>query len=135
VRQATLETRVLEHARLQADYWREAQRGTSMSVHERYQRELAGLRREIQQVQMPCPLGEILVDMGFVARHDVDWAVEEQHKRKEHALLGEILLEQGLLSPSALIQALRRQLGLWDPTRLPTPSPHPHPPALTPTQE
>jgi len=106
----TVESRVLTYARLQLEYEEEARRGTSMSVHERYCRELDTLRHGLQKVHMKRPLGQILVEMGLVSQAHVTRAREIQQLRADTPLLGEILVQQGVLSPAALYRALRTQI-------------------------
>lgn len=50
-------------------------------------------------------LGEILVDMRAVAPRDVEQALEEQKSGNAH-LLGEILVEKGLVRDAAVKRAL-----------------------------
>ncbi len=102
---------VLEHARLQAEYWEEDRRGTAMSVRERYERALDQLRPEVQRTHQPRPLGEVLAEMGLVTPKQVSEALEAQQAGRRSRLLGEILVEQGVLAPKDIHRALQRQLG------------------------
>ncbi len=104
------ENAVLEHARLQAEYWEEERHGTAMSVRERYERALSRLRPEVQRTHLPRPLGEVLAEMGLVAPEQVAQALEAQQRRGKTLLLGEILVEQGAVTPQNLHRALRCQL-------------------------
>ena len=55
------------------------------------------------------PLGEILVDLGFVARADVDAALNQQ--RADGGDLEDTLVESGKMEPDALAKSLAMQLG------------------------
>jgi len=56
------------------------------------------------------PLGELLVDGGFLTADDLDVALAEQERRPE-CRLGEILVGRGYLTGSALARALAQQHG------------------------
>lgn len=100
---------VLDHARLQVAYWVESQRGTAMSVHQRYQRGLARLREEARRVRLPRPIGRRLVEMGIVTEEDVNRALEQQRAGSQRMLLGEILVQRGVVDPQVILDALHEE--------------------------
>jgi hypothetical protein len=51
-------------------------------------------------------LGEILVDMGRAVPRDVEEALEHQQSSRNPRLLGEILVEKGLVGSEAVKRAL-----------------------------
>ena len=57
------------------------------------------------------PFGEIAIGMGFSTKEDVDKALEIQRQLKErkepHKLIGMIMLEEGMIDTSQLIEILR----------------------------
>jgi hypothetical protein len=77
--------------------------------------ELRGEEPEAEAPVLPTPpnwqpLGELLVDGGFLTTHDLDGALAEQERRPE-CRLGEILVGRGYLTGSALARALAQQHG------------------------
>ena len=101
---------VLDHARLQVAYWVEARRGTAMSVHQRYQRALARLREEARRVRLSRPIGTMLVEKGIVTENDINSALEQQRASSQRMLLGEILVQRGVVDPQVILDALREEL-------------------------
>lgn len=55
-------------------------------------------------------IGEALVESGAITKEQLDQALKEQ--RRSNRLLGEVLVEQGLVSGTALLQAVGRSLGV-----------------------
>jgi hypothetical protein len=105
---------VLEHAQLQVRYWREAQRGTAMSVHQRYRQALDRLREDARSVRLPRPVGLRLVEMGFVTTEEVEKALEQQRQASSSMLLGEILVQRGSVQPEDLFTVLH---GAFEPVQ------------------
>lgn len=97
---------VLEFAQIQVLYWKEAQRGTPMSVHQRYRQALTRLRQDAQSVRLPKPVGERLVERGLVTAEALNRALENQSHSNPRKLVGEILMEQGVLQPEDLLATL-----------------------------
>ena len=58
-------------------------------------------------------LGEILVSLGVLTEEQLNTALKEQEmldkQGKEHKPVGQILLEQGFISPNDLIEAIKIQ--------------------------
>lgn len=58
-------------------------------------------------------LGEILVSLGVLSDDQLNFALREQEsldkQGKEHKPVGQILLEQGFISPNDLIEAIKIQ--------------------------
>ncbi len=65
-------------------------------------------------------LGEALVDRGLIGRDTLARALRQQAHTRPHRLLGQLLVDAGALSPSALHLALAQWLGVpvVDPRRL-----------------
>jgi len=57
------------------------------------------------------PLGEMLVQRGLATQEQVDHALAEQRRRDNARRLGEILVENRVLSEAALLEVLSEQLG------------------------
>ncbi len=58
-------------------------------------------------------LGEILVNLGVLTQEQLNLALKEQEdldkEGKEHKPVGQILLEQGYITPNDLIEAIKIQ--------------------------
>lgn len=102
---------LLEFARLQANYWEEAQRGTPMSVHERYRKSLDRLRPRARATKLPRPLGVLLLERELVTREQLSAGLVVQRAGQSGRLLGEILVAQGVLAPQDIVDVLERVLG------------------------
>jgi hypothetical protein len=65
---------------------------------------------QTRQVIEPQRIGEYLVDHGYITRTQLEAAVIEQHNRRsrgaEHVMVGDILVQLGLLTPRTLASAL-----------------------------
>jgi len=57
-----------------------------------------------------APLGEMLVHAGAISREQLTTALQDQ--RVSGRLLGEVLIEQGIISPQILVRAVANQLGV-----------------------
>jgi hypothetical protein len=64
----------------------------------------------------PRKLGQMLINQGLVARHDVEEALHYQHTQPDAPPLGQILIDRGLITRDQLRQAIRLQLEeeMWD---------------------
>lgn len=56
------------------------------------------------------PLGELLVEMGFIDEDQLRWALDQQ--RVSDRRIGKIIVDAGLLTEERLVRALARQLGI-----------------------
>jgi hypothetical protein len=68
---------------------------------------------EQQPIPVPKKLGEYLVTNGLISEFQLERALSEQRRRKTqglHTPLGEVLLNEGWLTPQALAYALVSQL-------------------------
>ena len=58
-------------------------------------------------------LGEILISLGVLTEEQLNTALKEQERLdnedKEHKPIGQILLENGFISPNDLIEAIKIQ--------------------------
>ena len=63
-----------------------------------------------QATDIKTPLGETLVQAGAISREQLTSALREQ--RASGRLLGEVLIEQGILNPQVLVRAVAGQLGI-----------------------
>jgi hypothetical protein len=65
---------------------------------------------QTQQMIEPQRIGDYLVDHGYITRNQLDSAVIEQRNRRnrggEHIMVGDILVQLGLLTPRTLASAL-----------------------------
>lgn len=56
--------------------------------------------------------GKLAVEMGFISRNQLFWAMELQIKddlsNKSHKVIGQILFEQGWMTPQQIDQVLNR---------------------------
>ena len=55
-------------------------------------------------------LGEMLLNAGIITQQDLDRGIELQKKSKER--LGTVLIDNGIITESQLIEVLRMQLGI-----------------------
>ena len=59
---------------------------------------------------MALRLGEILIEKGFLTPEKLQLAIEEQHKTKK--MLGEVLINMGLISEKDFLQCISQQQGI-----------------------
>jgi len=91
--------------------------------------ELAELRRRVAELEAPKPkgkvikensgvkIGEILMEMGYLTRLQLERSLERQEARiinhmlnTKHQRLGEIMVESGIITQKQLQNALARQM-------------------------
>lgn len=71
---------------------------------------MASVGGEQVRSQVQLPLGELLVQLGFIDNPQLDSALAEQ-RRTGHRL-GKILVDRGIITEARLVRALSRQLGI-----------------------
>jgi type IV pilus assembly protein PilB len=61
--------------------------------------------------RLPMCIGNLLVELGYIAYEDVQRALKIQSEQQNHKKLGEILLDHRLIDESSLIKVLSLQMG------------------------
>ena len=94
---------------LATSYRSECAQGIPMSVHERYERRLTVLRKELRSRGAPCRLGDVLRGMGALDEKRLASALSIQSARGGERLLGEILIDLGWVDEQAVRRAVAVQ--------------------------
>jgi hypothetical protein len=102
----------LSYEKLHSEYEEKIARGIPMSVHERYQDELAGLRVRLQEKSHVEKLGELLLEFGAIDEARLSQALVVQKTNARKRLLGEILVDRGWVDKGMIDRAIRRQIKL-----------------------
>ena len=69
------------------------------------------VKEVVRKIQEPVTIGNLLVELGYIRKADLDVALKIQAETKPHRRLGEILLERRLVDERSLIEVLSLQMG------------------------
>jgi len=69
------------------------------------------IKDTVRRSRVPMCIGNLLVELGYIAYEDVQRALKIQGAYQNHKKLGEILLDQHLIDERSLIEVLSLQMG------------------------
>jgi type IV pilus assembly protein PilB len=69
------------------------------------------IKDTVRRSRVPMCIGNLLVELGYIAYEDVQRALKIKSTHQNHKKLGDILLDQRLIDERSLIEALSLQLG------------------------
>jgi type IV pilus assembly protein PilB len=69
------------------------------------------IKDTVRRSRVPMCIGDLLVELGYIAYEDVQRALKIKSAYQNHKKLGDILLDQRLIDERSLIEALSLQLG------------------------